>query len=215
MLKRFFILVIGLISFMLSTEITPACGQAQLVKTDLRNGDLLFVGSSDSGFSGAINEVTQTEKQTHFSHIALLEKEEEKLWVMQAVSEGTERIPLAEFLKKRNGRKIIVYRIKSRFHPHFTKAIKRAKSMLGKPYNDSYVLNDSSYYCSSFVYFAFLKDAIFRLEPMTFKNPGTDQYNKEWVQYYRKLKLKIPEGKPGCNPNGMAASPKLKKVGEL
>jgi hypothetical protein len=27
--------------------------------------------------------------------------------------------------------------------------------------------------------------------------------------------LEIPEGQPGCNPNGMAASGKLKKLGEI
>ena len=41
----------------------------------LENGDLLFVPAVDSGLSGAINNVTQTEKKTSYDHIGILKKE--------------------------------------------------------------------------------------------------------------------------------------------
>jgi hypothetical protein len=35
------------------------------------------------------------------------------------------------------------------------------------------------------------------------------------VEYYQKMGLEIPEGLPGCNPNGLAASGKLELIGEI
>jgi hypothetical protein len=85
--------------------------------------------------------------------------------------------------------------------------------MLGLPYNFSYVLSDSSHYCSEFIYSAFENDRVFKLNPMTFKDPATGGYYPGWVDYYAKLGVAIPEGEPGCNPNGMAASAKLECLG--
>lgn len=184
----------------------------------LKNGDLLFVTHKNKGLSSAINQVTQTPLHTHFSHVAMIEKTDNSVWVLQATSpEGTERIPLSEFVKEtvKDEIEIVVYRIKSHYQTHFNRAISRAKSILGKPYNHSYILNDSSYYCSQFVAYAFAKDSIFDLNPMTFKNPKTGEFNQKWVAYYQKFERAIPEGKPGCNPNGMAASLKLKRIGTL
>jgi hypothetical protein len=87
--------------------------------------------------------------------------------------------------------------------------------MLGKPYNFSYILSDTAHYCSEFVYLAFAADSVFTLEPMTFKDPATGNFPAAWAEYYQKMGLEIPEGQPGCNPNGMAASGKLKMLGEI
>lgn len=185
---------------------------------DLKNGDLLFVGNSSGNLSKAIDEVTQTDKQTNFSHIALLEKSGKEFWVLHAAPEnGSERIPLKEFIQnqKKDGSQIEVFRIKPQYQPDFDTAIETAKTMLGKPYNFSYVLSDTAYYCSDFVYHSFAKDSIFEMNPMTFKNPGETEFNPGWVKFYENLGMEIPEGQPGCNPNGMAASEKLIKIGDL
>ena len=185
---------------------------------DLRNGDLLFVGNSSGNLSKAIDEVTQTDKQTNFSHIALLEKSGKEFWVLHAAPEnGSERIPLREFIRnqKKDGSQIEVYRIKPKFQPDFDNAIETAKTMLGKPYNFSYVLSDPAYYWSDFVYHYFDKDSIYEMNPMTFKNPRETEFNPGWIEFYENLGMEIPEGQPGCNPNGMAASEKLIKIGDL
>ncbi len=54
----------------------------------LENGDLLFVPSVDSGLSGAINNVTQTEKKTSYDHIGIVKKEENHLYVLHAAPKG-------------------------------------------------------------------------------------------------------------------------------
>jgi hypothetical protein len=50
---------------------------------------------------------------------------------------------------------------------------------------------------------------------MTFKSPKTKEYFEVWVDYYKKLNIEIPEGKPGCNPGGISTSDKLKIIGTV
>ena len=61
-------------------------------------------------------------------------------------------------------------------------AIDKANSMLGKPYNFNYILDDNSYYCSDYIERAFRKDKIFTLEPMTFIDPKTGKTNVFWEE---------------------------------
>lgn len=185
-------------------------------KIDLQNGDLLFVGNSSGNLSKAIDEVTQTGQATNFSHIALIEISGDSTWVLHAAPEnGSERISIDEFKEyaAKDSSQILIYRIKKQYKPDFEKVISEAKKMLGKPYNFTYILSDTAYYCSDFVYHAFSQDSIFKMEPMTFKNPETHQFHPTWIEFYQKQNLDIPEGQPGCNPNGMAASEKLEKLG--
>lgn len=190
----------------------------QTTNIPLKNGDLLFVGNSSGNLSKAIDEVTKTEKSNNFSHIALIERSGKNIWVLHAAPQnGSERISLEEFKNyaKKDSSEIAIYRIKKEFKPDFENAISEAKTMLGKPYNFTYILSDSAYYCSDFVYKSFEKDSIFKMNPMTFKNPQTNEFHPTWVQFYQKQNLEIPEGQPGCNPNGMAASEKLELIGTL
>ncbi len=181
---------------------------------ELKSGDLLFQVSETTGLSSAINEVTQKENAVNFSHVGILEiADDGEKRVLHANSEGGTCIsPLSDFIC----RKItIAYRLKDDFKSSIPAALIESHKMLGKPYNYSYIMNDSSLYCSEFIYKAFLKDSIFELNPMTFKNPSSTNFNKTWIEYYKNLGIGIPENMPGCNPNGLASSDKLIKLGKL
>lgn len=187
-------------------------------KIKLKNGDLLFIGNSSSEFSKAISKVTQTVKGDSFSHIALLEINRGKKWVLHASTEnGSERIPYAEFKKriKKNRSKIYVYRVYDTYAVDFSKVIEEGKRMLGKPYNYTYYPSDTAFYCSDFIYKSFANDSIFKMHPMTFKDPITHEFNSVWIAHFKKLNKAIPEGLMGCNPNGMAASDKVVCIGEI
>ncbi len=187
-------------------------------KVRLRTGDLLFQGASDSKLSEAINKVTQTEQKTNFSHVGIVYLADGDVpFVLHASPKGgTCSVSLAEFLSPEGDSTFTVaYRIKKDVEANIPRAMERALTMLGKPYNFSYVLNDSSHYCSEFVYLAFEADSVFTMNPMTFKDPTTGEFFPTWVDFYENLGMVIPEGLPGCNPNGLAASPKLQRLGEL
>lgn len=184
----------------------------------LKNGDLLFVTAKESGLSGAINNVTQKQKNASFDHIGILQKDKMGVFVLHAAPKGgSQKQSLNEFLKDQanDGQKVVLYRLKPQFQKNIPDAIEKANSMLGKPYNFNYILNDNSYYCSDYIERAFRKDKIFTLEPMTFIDPKTGKTNMFWEEFYAKKNLKVPEGELGCNPNGLADSDKIERVKEL
>lgn len=182
----------------------------------LQNGDLLFVTAKESGLSGAINNVTQKQKTASFDHIGILEKDGRKMFVLHAAPKGgSQKQDLKDFIKDQaeEGQEVIIYRLKPEFRRAIPEAVKKANSMLGKPYNLNYILDESSYYCSDFVERAFRDEHIFKLEPMTFIDPKTGKTNTFWEEFYTKKNLKVPEGELGCNPNGLAGSDKLERIG--
>lgn len=184
-------------------------------KNEIRDGDLLFVATTNYGLSSAINRVTQTELKTDYVHVAIIQVDADTIWVLDASpEEGTRRILLQDFM---DGQESPVYRY--RLNDEYTGSIKNgwplAEEMLGKPYNFSYVWNDTSHYCSEFIYRMFENDSIFELNPMTFINPETGEFDATWAAHYDSLGVAIPEGKPGCNPNGLASSDKLEFLGRF
>lgn len=184
----------------------------------LENGDLLFVTAKETGLSGAINNVTQKQKTASFDHIGILENDGNKMYVLHAAPKGgSQKQSLKNFIKdqKRDQQNIVVYRLKPEYNKAIPTAIEKAHSMLGKPYNFNYILDESLYYCSDFVERAFRDNHIFKLEPMTFIDPKTMKINVFWEEFYGKKNLKVPEGELGCNPNGLAGSEKIERVGDL
>ena len=108
-----------------------------------------------------------------------------------------------------------LYRIKSIKSNQIENAIAIAKSLIGNPYNTTYILEDKGYYCSEYIYELFKNDSVFTLEPMSFKNSETNTFHKGWITHYKNLGIAIPEGKLGCNPNGMANSNALKFIKKI
>jgi hypothetical protein len=184
----------------------------------LENGDLLFVTAKETGLSGAINNVTRKQENASFDHIGILEKNKAGNFVLHAAPKGgSQKQNLKDFIKdqKNDGQRVIVYRLKTQYKKAVPEALSKANSMLGTPYNFNYILDEHSYYCSDFIERAFRDDGIFKLKPMTFIDPKTGKTNAFWEEFYQKKNLKIPEGEPGCNPNGLAASDKLDRIMEL
>lgn len=212
------IIVTGLLSCLAILMVQCSYSNANSGKIRLENGDLLFVTAKESGLSGAINNVTQKEKIASFDHMGILEKEDNRFFVLHASPKGgSQKQILQDFIKdqREDGQEVIVYRLKPEYRKSVPDAIQKAHSMLGKPYNFNYILDENSYYCSDFVERAFRENHIFKLEPMTFIDPKTGKTNSFWEEFYRKRNLNIPEGELGCNPNGLAGSDKLERIGKL
>jgi len=205
-----------LILLFLSLAGLSACTQPE-PQIKLQSGDILFREKSSENISEAIDQVTQTSGATHFSHAGLVEVTDTGVVVLHAYPEGGSCIvSLNEFLHpKGDSVRVIAFRLKDDWQKAIPAAIQKAHSMLGKPYNFSYVMSDTAHYCSEYIYLAFAADLVFKLEPMIFKDPKTGTFPAAWVEYYQKMGIEIPEGKPGCNPNGLAASEKLEKLGQI
>ncbi|MHB1277128.1 MAG: YiiX/YebB-like N1pC/P60 family cysteine hydrolase [Bacteroidia bacterium] len=181
----------------------------------LKNGDFLFLIASDEGLGQAINTVTEGDSVRNYSHQGLLQIEGKDSFVWHsAPGKGVARESIRAFQTDDKGalREMHVYRLPDSMSKHLPIIWKRANVLLGKPYNETYIMEDDGFYCSEFVYALYSTYGIFELKPMTFTDGKTGQVPESWVDHYQKLGIQIPEGKPGCNPNGMAGSPYLTRV---
>lgn len=188
-----------------------ACAPKQSTM-EIKTGDILFRGSLESELSKAINAVTQTKMSTPYTHMGIVEVVDSEVWVYHAApGKGVCRELLTEFKDPDGSESTVVgvYRVDDRFHDNIPHAIHHAKQLIGQSYNKTYILEDDGYYCSEYIYHIWSGDSVFQLEPMTFKKPGTDLFHEGWINHYKKLGIDIPEGLPGCNPNGMSASDNL------
>lgn len=184
-------------------------------ETHIKTGDIIFRGTTKSELSQAINDVTQTDIKTNYTHMGVCEVVDNKVFIYNAdLGKGVVKELLADFLKSKKNTEYIadLYRIKNTDKNKINTAIERANSLIGNKYNTTYILEDEGYYCSEYIYEVFKKDTVFELEPMTFKDPKTNSFHKGWITHYQELGIDIPEGKLGCNPNVMANSTTIEFV---
>ena len=186
---------------------------ATSIPKNIENGDFIFVEAENKNLSGAISRVTENNQNISFDHIAIVEKDKNKFYILEtSVKNGSHKMKLKKFLTNNKQSKLVLYRLKTEYKSSMPDAIVTANSLLGKAYNSTYILNENSYYCSDFIERSFRKAHIFELNPMTFINPETGKTDDFWKSFYEKLNVEIPEGKLGCNPNGLSKSPKIEKI---
>lgn len=185
---------------------------------NIQNGDLIFVGALTEELSGAISRATKISDQTNFDHVGLIEKTTDSIFVLHAAPMGgSQREEINHFYNSQTEKnnQIVIYRLKKEVQSTIPNAIVKAKTMLGKPYNWLYILNDDELYCSDFVERAFRDDKVFELIPMNFKNKETGIIDDFWIDFYRKKGKEVPQDEPGTNPNQLATSEKLIRIGAL
>lgn len=179
----------------------------------LQTADILFVKSSKSDFEQSINQVTKIENNISFSHIGLVEVNENGTFVWEATPQnGVTQTPLKQFIIN-NSIEIYLGRLKKEFQHLFPKAIEDVTQHLGKKYDFAFDFNNDEYYCSELIYKAFNYDeTIFEANPMTFIEQNSNNFLPFWQTYFDDLKIPIPEGKLGLNPTGMSQSENLEFV---
>lgn len=191
---------------------TSNAGAQPFERVSLRTGDLIFQDIDCGPLCDAIEAVTQGFDGHKFSHIGLVYIKNDTCYVIEAMGSGVRLVTLESF-KKRSAHKLYVARLKMQYRDMIPAAIKYALTSVGISYDDAFLYNNDKYYCSELIYDAFMKanhdKPFFKLEPMTFKEPGTRKFFPVWVTYYKKLGMPIPEGDPGINPGGISRSDKL------
>ncbi|MGN0191708.1 MAG: YiiX/YebB-like N1pC/P60 family cysteine hydrolase [Candidatus Cryptobacteroides sp.] len=179
----------------------------------LRNADLVFVGEDGSDFSSAIADATADADGVRWVHVGMVEVVEDSIFVIEAEPRnGVRRIPMADFLKEQQSCAVRYMRLKVDFQPD--KAIQRAKSRIGEPYDWYYLPDNGRCYCSELVYDSYLrKDGshIFPSEPMSFRDADGNM-PVFWTELFDALGCPVPEGEYGTNPDSMAESGLLVEV---
>lgn len=188
----------------------------------IQEGDLMFQNTGTGEIDKAIKDVTATSVAKNYSHVGIVMQEDKKWFVLEAITKsGVTQTPLKTFLNrnknKYNKSQTTVARLDSYYQPYIAKAIRYGLKRLDLPYDDTFLWDDKSYYCSELVYKMFstqdiTKDRLpFTTHPMTF-NDSTGKPMASWAAYYKTRNQPIPEGIEGTNPNLMASSPRIKFV---
>ena len=170
----------------------------------------------------AIKKVTATSFAKNYSHVGMAIQKEGQWFVLEAIpEEGICQTPLKKFLNRNknkfNKSQTTVARLDDYYQPYIAKAIEYGMKRINTPYDEIFLWDDGSYYCSELIYKMFSTQEIpgdslpFVTHPMTF-NDNKGKPLPSWVAYYKKRSQKIPEGIEGTNPNLMASSPHIKFV---
>lgn len=184
-------------------------------------GDLLFQTEGTSELSAAISSATAQNDSLKFIHVAMVYAADPidtlKVRVIEASpKKGVTTVSLEDFVSSSatiDGKPgVVVKRLKFNFPKD--SVITRALSMLGLPYDWSYLPDNDMVYCSELIYESFLTEDgqhIFSSKPMNFRNSdGT--MPEYWTRLYQKLGIDVPEGIPGTNPTDMSKDPVLEEV---
>lgn len=211
--------------FILISLLVATLGFAQNPVSDpktfaFQNGDILFQDLDCGDLCTAIETVTEGVQGKSFSHLGLVHIFNDSVVVIEAIGESVQVTPVQVFVNRNldgtGNPKIVVSRLIFEYSKLTTKALEFAVNQLGVPYDDAFLYDNGSYYCSELIYDAYKAanngQPFFELTPMTFKDPSTKEMFPVWVEYYENLKMPIPEGELGCNPGGISRSEKLKIV---
>lgn len=187
-------------------------------KVQLQDGDLIFQDMDCGPLCDAIEAVTSGYKGNDFSHMGMVYHRNDTIFIIEAAGTAVRLSTLDKF-SKNTKKPMYVGRLKKQYRKLIAPAIAFSLQQMGVPYDDEYVYNNGSYYCSELIYDAF-KEAnsgkpFFQLFPMTYKQPGTNAFFAAWVDYYKQIGKPIPEGLPGCNPGGISTSNKIKILGAI
>ena len=218
MRKLYFILFICFIS----------CNISDNNDFQLQIGDILFQDLDSSPLCDAIEMVTPGYNNYNFSHIGIIVElgdpncinpnyiYEDNIRVLEAIPNKVTTTRLDSFLNRsidsNKKPKVTVGRLKKRYQYSILDAVKFLKNKIGVEYDDYFIKDNNKYYCSELIYEAFEKDSIFRLYPMTFIDPITNNTMNLWQEYYNELETKIPEGEPGINPGVMSISENIEII---
>ena len=205
-----------------------SCNSSDNNDFQLQIGDILFQDLDSSPLCDAIEIVTPGYNNYNFSHIGIIVElgdpncinpnyiYEDNIKVLEAIPNKVTTTKLDSFLNRsidsNEKPKVIVGRLKKRYQYSILDAVNFLKSKIGVEYDDYFIKDNKKYYCSELIYEAFEKDSVFKLYPMTFADPITNNTMNLWQEYYNELETKIPEGEPGINPGIMSISENIKIV---
>ncbi len=179
---------------------------SQIIK--LRHGDLLFQRINCGPFCEAVDHVTPAYKGYHVNHVGIVIFKDNEISILEAISKGITFTSLDSFLLRSN--KIYVGRVPNKYIP----SNDDLKPFINKPYDSIFDITNNAYYCSELAFFLYRNKRqnryFFSLHPMTFKEPNKHKFFSVWVDYFNKMNVSIPEGKPGLNPGGMMHEKRIK-----
>ena len=193
-----------------------SCFQQIEEEFTFKDGDFLFQDLDSSPLCEAIENVTPGFNNMNFSHVGIVSIIDGTPMVYEAYPPYVQLIDLKVFLNRsldiNNKPKVIVGRLKKEYRKSIRSAISFIENKVGTKYDEFFLYENNQFYCSELLYDAFLKDSIFELRPMNYKYQNSNEFQKQWINHFKKLNSEIPQGKLGINPGTMSISEKIEIV---
>lgn len=181
----------------------------------LEAGDLLFVAGGGSAMNDAIRSATASQGSLPYTHVGMLTEGADS--VIEATSpEGVRIVPLAAYLDRAAhiGDRPCVTVKRYPDAAAARAAVRRARSLVGAPYDHYFRSGNDRYYCSELVWECY-RDAddrpIFPTLPMRFRDDAGEM-PAYWIEHFAALGEPIPEAEPGTNPAAMAEDERLTEI---
>lgn len=195
--------------------IALSCGEGV---SELRNGDLIFVGvpaaQNDAGgktMDSAISAAIGKEGQLSFTHVAIAEVSSDGVWIIDAAPKrGVSKRSLESFLEENalSDGSLPVFVVKRVTGIDADAAVERAKGLCGRGYDFCFLPDNDELYCSELVQLCYLSERgepVFESEPMNFLS-SDGSVPPYWEKLFKEMGMAIPQGVPGTNPQRMSES---------
>lgn len=170
-----------------------------------QSGDILFQSLPRMPLVNAIEGATDSP----WSHCGIVARENGR-WMVYEAYRVVECTPLDEWLDRSRGRRFAVYRLKPEYRRHIPAMISHARSMLGRPYDARYRLDDERIYCSELVWKAYRQACGDELGHTVALGSLHWEPYRETIEHY--------EGGPPpldrqmITPRGLSEAPQLQRV---
>lgn len=199
---------IGILLCMLCTLTIGAQQMKKINRTNLCEGDLLFCAKEASN---PITEVTQGVSGMKIDHVAIVHKQVNKTYALEAIHKGVTLTPIDSFMARRET--VVAARLCDTLG--VAQSVERALSFLGRPYDFNFMPSDSAFYCSELVqknYRYSNGQLVFKPIAMSFHDK-TGKITDYWKEYYGRQGLTVPEDEPGSNPGDLSRSKAIQILG--
>ena len=183
----------------------------------LLEGDLLFCCSEAPN---AITRVTSGVEALPIDHVGIVHRiggDDGPLFVIEAIQPMVCLTPIDTFLCRNTNAsvpQVVVGRVNVDFDVR--QSVRRCLMLVGKPYDDLYLPGDSAVYCSELVQMNYVTpagQAVFGTIPMSFHD-STGRVLDEWVDFYSRRGMAVPEGAPGTNPGELSRRDEVTIIGK-
>ena len=130
-----------------------SCNDKQKNSFKIKQGDLLFQNTGTGKIGTAIKDVTATSFSKNYSHVGMAMQKDEKWFVIEAIpKEGICQTPLIKFLNRSknefNKPQTTIARLDRYYKPYISNAIAYGIERINTPYDEIFLWDDESYYCS-------------------------------------------------------------------
>lgn len=189
-------------------------------ESHLESGDLLFVRGQHRILLGLVDfsNLASDLTDSPFSHIALVSREEDGLWVYDIVAEGPRRTAFADFVADRRLTLIAARRLRQQHRWSALPAIEFCHDVWQQqtPFDDSFRLENGRWYCSELIEMAFRHAGLPLSQPVPIQQlPGYDRVSPALRQVLltaRSIDPSEPVFFPGNDSAGIWSSAALEPL---